>query len=330
MFLYLLVAIGGVIIIGREVGRALFLSQLLESATPYKYILPPLIVVPLLGLYTRLVPRYRPARLMYGSGLLMAAGIFVFRLLLETALGEEFIALAGLFIYLQLLGTLVGIQFWTYANDIFTPREARRLFGLIAAGGTLANVLAGTILQVAARTVVPKDLLFIVAGGLLSSVVLVVALERRRVAEVPDGRSVPASPAASTKEDTSLCKGLGAILSSRLLLTASALMLIMSVVTNISEYQLDLSLQRSFVADAAGMIAFLGVFNLLTGALAIFVQFFVTGRLLSRLGLVAGLLVLPLAIGAGSIGLIVTGGMLWAAAVPRGADNAVNPFTGLV
>lgn len=316
MFLYSVVAIGGVILIGREAGRVLFLSQLPESATPYRYILPPLVIVPVLALYTRFVPRYRLSRLIIGTGLLMAAGIFIFRLLLETPLTNQFSTLMGMYIYLQVVSTIVGVQFWTYANDIFTPREARRLFGLIAVGGTLANVVAGTVLRLAANFIVPKDLLLIVAAGLLSTIVVVVALQRHQVADTAESRTA-VTPQA---EEISLWHGLAELRGSRLLLTACAIMLTMSLVTNISAYQLDLSLQRFFAGNAQGMIAFMGNFNLVTGLLALTMQIFVTSRLLNRVGLLAGLLVLPLSLVAGSTTLIITAGIMWAAAVPRATD----------
>ena len=40
----------------------------------------------------------------------------------------------------QNLGSLVVIQFWTLANDVFHAREAKRLFGYIGGGGTLATL----------------------------------------------------------------------------------------------------------------------------------------------------------------------------------------------
>lgn len=316
MFLYSLLAIGGVILIGREAGRVLFLSQLPESATPYRYILPPLVIVPVLALYTRLVPRYRLNRLILGTGIVMAAGILAFRMLLDGPTADQFSTLAGMYIYLQVVATIVGIQFWTYANDIFTPREARRLFALIAVGGTLANVVAGAVLRLVAGFINPKDLLLIMTGGLLGSLVVVAALRRRRIGELSDNRKTP----GSTVENASLRSSIAETRRSRLLLTASAMMLTISLVTNIAAYQLDLSLQRFFTGNAQGMIAFMGSFNVISGILALVMQLFVTSRLLGRAGLLVGLLVLPFAHLAGSTALILSAGAMWAAALPRGAD----------
>ena len=67
MFLYSLAAIGGVVIIGRAIGRILFLSLLPETAVPYKFILPPFFIVLTITLYTRLVPGYQLARLIRGT-----------------------------------------------------------------------------------------------------------------------------------------------------------------------------------------------------------------------------------------------------------------------
>lgn len=316
MFLYSLLAIGGVILIGREAGRVLFLSQLPGSATPYRYILPPLVIVPVLALYTRLVPRYRLTRLIIGTGIVMAGGILAFRLLLEGPTADQFGTLVGMYIYLQVVATIVGIQFWTYANDIFTSREARRLFSLIAVGGTLANVVAGTVLRLVAGFINPKDLLLIMTSGLLGSLVVVAVLHRQRI----DGLSNERKPPTSATENASLRSTIAELRRSRLLLTASAMMLTISLVTNIAAYQLDLSLQRFFAGNAQGMIAFMGTFNVISGVLALVMQLFVTSRLLGRAGLLISLLILPIAHIAGATTLILAAGAMWAAALPRGID----------
>jgi HEAT repeat protein len=97
-------------------------------------------------------------------------------------------------------------------------------------------------------------------------------------------------------------------------------MIIMSVVTNIADYQLDLSLQRFFSGNGNGMLSFLGLFQLITGVLALSVQLFATNRLMERFGLVTSLLILPASIALGSGFILLTGGILLAAAWPRGSD----------
>ncbi len=313
MFLYSLLAIGGVLIVGRAVSRTLFLSRLPESATPYKYILPPLFVMLTVAAYARLLPRRRLPTLAIGTNFIMIAAVLILRAGLETPYRDAFWLLAALFIAIEVIATLIGIQFWTFAGELFHAREARRLFGLIALGGTFANVVAGAGLRLTANWLRPADLLLLVAASLLGCAGCVLWLARRETA-------VTSPPRPAAMPTTSLTRSLRAIAGVPLLVSIGSLMLLSSLVTNIADYQLDLSLQRFFAGDGQSMLAFLGAFQLIAGMLAVLVQLFATGRVLERLGLIAGLLFLPLSIGLGSSALLVTGGVMWAAALPRGFD----------
>ena len=147
MLLYSIAAVGGVVITGQLAGRVLFISALPSSAIPYKNMLPPLVLMLTTALYTRIAPRFRRDRLLLGCSALMLAGVLVFRLLLETGWHQEFVLLCALFAFFNVVVMIVVLQMWTLAGDLFNPREARRLFGLIAAGSTLSNVLFGALLS---------------------------------------------------------------------------------------------------------------------------------------------------------------------------------------
>jgi hypothetical protein len=87
-----------------------------------------------------------------------------------------------------------------------------------------------------------------------------------------------------------------------------------------SDYQIDLALQSRYVGDSQGMIGFLGLFRFLAGLGAGVLQFFLAGRLMERFGIAAALLLLPASIALGSGAVLLTGGLLWAAAIPRACD----------
>jgi HEAT repeat protein len=320
MFLYSLAAIGGVIILGRSVSRALFLSALPESAIPLKFILPPIFVVLVVSLYTRIAPRFRLHRLIMITNLLMIAGILVFRFLLEFPFASGLVFLAALFVYFELMVSLVGIQFWTFAGEIFNPREAKRLFSLIAAGGVLANALAGAGLRLLASFVQPKDLTLVVAASLLFGTACVRALGRRQEMAELTQTTVQRPRQRIESGGSTLWRDLQALRRSPLLVTIGSIMIVMSLVTNLADFQLDLSLQRFFSADGQSMLTFLGTFSFWTGIAAILLQIFATSRILEKMGLLMGLLMLPIGMALGSTVFLVAGGALWSIALPRGAD----------
>ena len=316
MMLYSLAAIGGVVIAGRVISRTLFLSMLPQSAAPFKYILPPLFVVAALTLYTRITPRMPSHRLIIGSSLFMIAGVLGFRLVLETPLANHFGVVAALFVYFEVIATLVGVQFWTFAAETFTTREARRLFGVITLGGLLANSLSGGALHLAAAQILPRDLLFLVAAGLLGSAVAVGAVARH---PVPDPLVPPQAAVAPP------LRGHWANLwSTPLLVTVGAMMIVASLAANIVEYQMDLSLLRFFGGDGQAMLAFLGRLQFWFGLAALLVQLLITNQVMKRFGLLAGLLILPLLLASGATVVLVTGGILASVVIGRGANVALR------
>ena len=48
-----------------------------------------------------------------------------------------------------LFGLIIGIllisQFWTLANDVYDPRQAKRIFGFIGAGASLGGFAGATM-----------------------------------------------------------------------------------------------------------------------------------------------------------------------------------------
>jgi len=309
-------------VLGRAVSRSLFLSTLPETAVPYKFILPPLFVIVGTLIYNQLVPHYPMYRLITATNLIVISGLLLFRYLLDSPFASTFPFLAALYIYFEIIVTTVGIQFWTFAGEVFNPREAKRLFGLIAAGGVLSNATTGFGLRIVSNRILPKDLIFIIAASLLIGVACVWVLgklnERSASNENPSLLRQQEHILNSTKAD------LREITRQPMLLTIAGLMIVTSLVTNITDFQLDLSLQRFFAHDGQGMLEFLGTLQIFVGIIAVAIQVFLTNRIIQRFGLVAGLLLLPLAVGGSSLAFLASAGAAWAMALPRGADMTLR------
>ncbi len=322
MFIYSLAAVGGGVVLGRAVSRSLFLSLLPETAVPYKFILPPFFVIAGTLIYNRLVSHYQMYRIITATNLLVISGLLIFRYFLDSTFAATFPFLASLYIYFEIIVTTIGIQFWTFAGEVFNPREAKRLFGLIAAGGVLSNVITGFGLRAVSNKILPKDLIFVVAGSLLVGVICVWILGKQK--EKTSSTDTPSLSRRSDSDTASTRKNLGEIIRQPILITISGLMIITSLVTNITDFQLDLSLQRFFAHDGQGMLEFLGTFQIFVGIIAVSIQILFTNRILQRFGLVAGLLLLPFAVGGGSLAFIISAGAYWAMALPRGADMTLR------
>ena len=89
-------------------------------------------VIPAYGL---LANRFEPDRLVkWIMGFFVAClGVFFLLGRLGVPLGFVF------FVWLGIFSTLAIAQFWSLANDLLTEAEGRRLFPLVAAGGTIGE-----------------------------------------------------------------------------------------------------------------------------------------------------------------------------------------------
>ena len=79
-----------------------------------------------------------------------------------------------------MLGILLISQFWTLANDIYDPRQARRLFGFIGGGASLGGATGAAITAFAVEEVGTNNLLLVSAAMLSLCVGIVAAIVRRQ------------------------------------------------------------------------------------------------------------------------------------------------------
>ena len=176
LFVYSMAACGGVLTIGLAASDVLFMSEMPPAALPYMLILPAVAIIPVLLLYNQVAARLTLTRAIIGSNVLLLAGVVLFRVLLDTSVGKSFVLLAALFMFMEFAGTLIILQFWNVAGQVFNAREAKRLFGLIAAGGTLATPVAGLSLVGLVQLIGVGNLLWIVVLAVLICIACVTAL----------------------------------------------------------------------------------------------------------------------------------------------------------
>ncbi|HEY0253636.1 MAG TPA: Npt1/Npt2 family nucleotide transporter, partial [Kofleriaceae bacterium] len=179
--------IGGTFV-ARAVRDSLFLAHLGAARLPAMYIATPLVVTLVGVVYARIESRWRRDSIAVAT---VASGAVLFggaRALLGTG---DWIFYA-LYIATSVIGSLVIMQLWTVASDRFTARDAKRVFGLIGAGGTAADIAVGAAIAVLAPRLGAENLLFVVAG--LFGAAAVFAVIARSGARMPvRGRVVAAA-----------------------------------------------------------------------------------------------------------------------------------------
>jgi ATP:ADP antiporter, AAA family len=279
-----------------------------------------LLLVGLVPAYSRLADRVRRLRLITISYALVMASLVAFFVLgrAGAAVGLPF------FIWLGLVNVFLIAQFWSYANDIYTEEQGKRLFAIIAIGGSLGAIVGPRIASVADTF----SLMLIAAAILVASVVLFNVIERL---PGPRGHDRHAG------EPTSGPGGFTLVLRDRYLLLIAALVVVVNVVNTTGEFVLSNAVREHAIAlvpdgaDTAAIDAqrreiikgFFSDFFFWVNLVGFLVQAFLVSRIIGTLGVRGALFVLPvIAFGAyAAIGIV---GGLALLRVAKIAENATD------
>ncbi len=199
---------------------------------------------------------------------------------------------AAFFVWLSTFNILTISVFWSLMADIFSSGQAKRLFGFIAAGGTLGTIVAPAFITFFVKTVGTNTLLLISAAGFFVTAALVRLLEgekRKLAARTPQA------------QHTSLDQHLGGnpfdgftlLFKSRYLMMIALFLLLMTWISTVIYFQLGDLISREFASRAARTQAYANI-DLAVNSTAVLIQLFGTGRFLKRFGVTAGLMLNPL------------------------------------
>jgi ATP:ADP antiporter, AAA family len=181
--------------------------------------------------------------------------------------------------------------FWSLMADIFSSTQAKRLFGFIAAGGTLGTITAPAFVTLFVKAVGTNNLLLISAAGFAACALLVRLLEAEKQKLISKG---------AESQNTTLNRPLGGnpfegfalLFRSRYLLMIALFLLLMTWISTVIYFQLGDLISKEFASRAARTQAYATI-DLATNSVAILIQLFGTGRFIQRFGVTAGLLLNP-------------------------------------
>jgi len=258
--------------------------------------------------FSALAARLPRARLLAGVYCFFAANLVVFFCAFHYGWAPSWVARA-FFVWLSVFNLFVVSVFWSLMTDLFSERQAERLFPVISAGGSVGAVCGPTLTGTLVGPLGVANLMLLSAACLLACLGCIrflsrrgdALLERSRAAAEADGAGDAATaPHAERTRDApsaplggSALGGIRMVLSSPYLLGISVyiLMLTWTSVALYLEAAGAIASQTSSPVERTRLFARIDVIvNLFTFAC----QMFVTSRVLERLGLAAGLLFLPL------------------------------------
>jgi AAA family ATP:ADP antiporter len=265
-----------------------------------------LAIVPVFG---ALVARVRRSRLLPLTYAFFAANLVVFALLFRVDpdavwTGRVF------YVWTTVFNLFVVSVFWSFMADIWREEEGRRLFGVIAAGGSLGGIAGPAAARALAGPLGTAGLTLLAAVLLAGTIVTIVLLARERRA----GGEV-ATVRLDEPVGGAILAGLSRLVASPFLLGIAALVALGSLLGMIVYIEMAKAAATAFTT-AAERTAFFSQRDLWVNGASFALQLLAVGPLAKRFG------VRPLLAGTASIALAAFAGL--AAAPVVGMLLAVN------
>ncbi|MCB9799801.1 MAG: hypothetical protein H6757_03480 [Candidatus Omnitrophica bacterium] len=290
MFIYFFFIIATIWML-KPVRNSLFLDELGAENLRYVYMGEGVFLIGVVWLFVQFSKRVTRKQLYNGVLLLCILSLMLFRMLFKAKVPY----LSALFyVWASSYSIIMTTQFFTFANDIFNPGEAKRLFGVILSGGSLGGVLGGILTRQLVGIVGTENLLYVIAGMILLCNVLVMMCWKHLVPAEEDQRAGKA-----TEENTPSGKKL--LMGSSYLLMILALIMFAKIASTVVDNQFNGMVEMSIHGKDARTSFYGGFFSFLN-ALSFCMQFFATGLVLRYLGVGIALWILPVGLLFGALG----------------------------
>jgi AAA family ATP:ADP antiporter len=253
-------------------------------------------VVPAFG---RIAARWPRSRFISAVYYFFAACLVAFFALLKQDYGQR--TAAAFFIFASVFNIVVVSVFWSLLADLFSNDQARRMYGMIAAGGSLGAIAGPTITALLVKPIGLHNLLLIAAALLIFAVFCVSRLLRWGVQHGGSVSARDSNPLGGT-----MWNGVPLTLSSKYLGSIAIFVFLLTVMNTFMYFE-QARVVKAAIADSEARTQLFAQMDLAVNAISIFTQFALVSTLIARLG-VAGLL--------GGLMLLNVAGFSALAAVP--------------
>jgi AAA family ATP:ADP antiporter len=263
-----------------------------------------LCAVPAFGWLATRFPRQRLVPLVY---YFFAANLLIFYGLMQSGLPMAAVA-AAFFIWTSVYNLFVVSVFWSFMADIYSPEQAGRLFGPVAAGGSLGAIAGPAVTAMTVSYVGPANLLPVSAVLLLAAAACVHRLLhwRRKHAQSSATNLPPATDRETQSEAMGggILEGVIRVARSRYLQGICVFIWLYTTLATFLYFEQAHIVAEAF-DDSATRTTVFAVIDLVVNTLTVLLQLFVTARCIRHLGLPRTLALLP--------GLLLVGFLLLAA-----------------
>jgi AAA family ATP:ADP antiporter len=285
-----------------------------------------LFIVPL---YSSIASRTNRIRLINSVTMFFVVTLIGFFFATRSNVFPETVAVA-FFIWIGVFSLMIIAQFWSFANDLYTPEEGKRLFAIVGFGSSVGAIIGALIVNSLIGVWGLPAMMLLGAAQLLGALALnnvIHQRDRRRP------RAVSTSVAAATDKPLGTSGGFKLVLGQRYLLLIGLLTLTINVVNTNGNYILNETLaQMARAVIAAGadgrtereiIGGFMAGTDFWQNVLSMGIQFFLVSRIFKYLGIGGALFVMPL-VSFTSYGLFAFAPVLSLIRIAKITENATD------
>lgn len=263
--------------------------------------------------YTWLVARLPRRRFVPLTYRFFIANLVLFFLVFRWADADQAVWVGRVFfIWTSVFNLFVVSVFWSFMTDIYGPDQSKRLFGMVAVGGTVGAILGSSITSALVEVLGPVQLMLVSALILEIAVRASNALDRNEetlaetqqieyeagssAASLPDSsdeRPMHAVDRGSSVIGGGVLEGISHVLRSPYLIGIAALMLFYTITSTFVYFQQAEITAEVFGNDSASRTQLFANIDLFVNILTLVTQLFLTGRILKWFGVGMGLAFLP-------------------------------------
>jgi AAA family ATP:ADP antiporter len=236
----------------------------------------------------------------YGFFALSLVGFYVLIALAPEAVGD--VSGRVFYVWFSVFNLFSTMVFWALMADRFSLEQSKRIFGIIAVGGTLGAIFGPWL---ASQLVAPLGTaaMLLVSAVFLAFAVVAAWLVARLQPEVAQ----EGSKSSSVSVDRSVIggnawAGISAVFRSPYLLGISSYVLLMTVIGTFL-YFTRLAMVAAAADDTDARTAIFANIDLLTQVVTLVLQMVVTGHIMKRFGVSVALILLPIVVSFGFVGL---------------------------
>ncbi len=239
-----------------------------------------LAIVPLFGAASARYPRQR---LLPGVYLFFIANLLIFYFVFRSGDGAEWTARI-FFIWVSVFNLFVVSVFWSFMADLFSNAQGKRLFGLIAAGGSLGAISGPAFTAGLSTSIGTSNLLLVSAGLLAAALICILQLIRY-------GHAHPTAGSEAALGG-SIMSGIKNTFGSSYLLGIALFIWLYTTLSTFLYFEQAHIVKAAFT-DSAERTQVFAIIDLVVNALTILIQIFVTGHVMRRFGVATALASIP-------------------------------------